>query len=1066
MRKAITLFALLLAIFSLQASAQDRQITGKVISSQDNLGIPGATILVVGTTIGTTTDIDGNFKIGVPTTTKQIQISGVGFMTRTVDLTASDQVNITLEPNIQQLNQVVVTALGVPREQKSLGYATQQVQGEDISLAKEGNFINSLQGRVAGVQISGSSNIGGSSRILLRGVRSISYENQPLFVVDGVPVNNGNFTTTDQVRGALGYDYGNAAQDINPDDIETINVLKGSSASALYGAQGANGVIIITTKKGKARTGAEKSPIGVSFTSGITFNNVFVLPEYQDTYGGGAGPDFIVSDLDPTQLRSNFEYDGSWGPKMEGQMVRQWDSYYPSMPNYGKLTPWTSNPDNIKNFYETGVTTNNNIAIDGGNELTKYRLSYTNFNEKGTIPNSSLNRNIFSFNGSNKFTSKLSSSLSVNYVGANGKGRPQTGYNNLSSNFTQWWQRQLDMDQLKDYKNPDGSQRTWNMNSETDLTPLYWDNPYWVAYENYQTDQRNRIYGAVGLKYDFTTKLSLSGAIRTDYYSDNRQERVAKGGASTSEYKEQNIFFNENNYELKLDYKTSINSDLDFTAFIGANRQDRKTENNTYKTQGGLNAPDYYNLTNSVGNILATPVKSQLRRNSIFASASFGYKHFLYLDVTGRNDWSSTLPTDNNSYFYPSVTTSFIFSEFVKAKWLSLGKLRLGWANTAIDPPPYAAAETRPTVSSNFAGYASAIIPNAANNSELKPEQTSSFEIGTELIFLEGRLSLDFTYYNSLSTDVIFAVQQSLSTGFNSKFYNAAELSNKGIELSLNGTVVKTKSGFSWGLGVNYAKNTNMVEKLFTDENGVETQSLQIQNAPFSATFQARPGMEYGQIVGYDYAYDANGNHIIDGGAYARTAKVQPLGSVLPNFTGGVSTWFEFKGFRLFGLIDFQDGGKIFSMTNMWGKYSGTLKETAEGGIRENGLILEGVNQNGVDEQGNPTTDGTANVTPIAAVDHFFLDGGYVITAADVYDASFVKFRELSLTYSLPKKLFTKSTIQGISVSFIGRNLAIISKNVPNIDPESAVSTNNIQGIEGAQLPSVRTYGMSVNVRF
>lgn len=1066
MRKALTLFALLLAFCSLQATAQERQITGKVISSQDNLGVPGATIIVVGTSVGTTTDLDGNFKLGVPAGSKQIQISGIGLITKVVELTASNEVNVTLDPNIQQLNQVVVTALGVPREQKSLGYATQQVKGADISVAKEGNFINSLQGRVAGVTITGSSNLGGSSRILLRGVRSISYENQPLFIVDGVPVNNGNFTTNDQVRGALGYDYGNAAQDINPDDIESINVLKGSSATALYGSQGANGVIIITTKKGKARTAGDKSPVGVSISSGMMFSKVSVLPEYQDIYGGGASPDFIVSDLDPTQLRSNFEYDGSWGPKMEGQMVRQWDSYYPSMPNYGKLTPWVAHPDNIKDFFETGVTTNNNIAIDGGTESTKYRLAYTNFNEKGTTPNSSLNRNIFSFNGSNKFTPKLSSNLSVNYVGANGKGRAQTGYNNLASNFTQWWERQLDMSQLKDYKNPDGSQRTWNMNSETDLSPLYWDNPYWVAYENYETDQRNRIYGAIGLNYDFTSKLSLSGAIKTDYYNDNRQERIAKGGASLSEYKEQNIFFNENNYELKLNYKTAVNSNLDLTAFVGVNRQDRKTTNNTYKTQGGLNVPEYYNLTNSVGTLLATPAQTQLRRNSIFASASFGYKHFLYLDLTGRNDWSSTLPADNNSYFYPSATGSFIFSEFVKAKWLSLGKVRLGWANTAIDPPPYVSTETRPTVSSNMAGYATAIIPNLANNEGLKPEQTSSIEVGTEMSFLEGRITLDFTYYSTTSKDVIFAVQQSLATGFTSKYYNAAELSNKGIELALSGTVVKAKSGFNWGLGFNYAKNKNMVEKLFTDENGVETQSLLIQNAPFSATFQARPGMEYGQIVGYDYAYDANGNHIIDGGAYARTAKVQPLGSVLPNFTGGVSTWVEYKGFRLFGLVDFQDGGKIFSMTNMWGKYSGTLKETAEGGIRENGLILEGVNQTGVDAQGNPISDGSKNTTSIAAIDHFFLDGGYVITAADVYDASFIKFRELSLTYSLPAKLFSKTSIQGVSLSLVGRNLAIFHKNVPNIDPESAVSTSNIQGLEGAQLPSVRTYGLTLNVRF
>ena len=438
------------------------------------------------------------------------------------------------------------------------------------------------------------------------------------------------------------------------------------------------------------------------------------------------------------------------------------------------------------------------------------------------------------------------------------------------------------------------------------------------------------------------------------------------------------------------------------------------------------------------------------------------------LHVTGRNDWSSTFPIDNNSYFYPSVTGSFVFSELVQAKWLSYGKIRAGWASTAIDPPAYAATETRPIVSDNFGGVATAVVPNQSNNISLKPEKTNSWEIGTEMIFLNGRASLDFTYYNSLSKDVIFAVQQSATTGSTSKFYNAAELSNKGIELMINLIPVRTKSGFEWGVGANYGKNKNVVEKLFTDENGKETESLLIQNAPFSVSYQARPGMEYGQIVGYNYVYDANGNKIVDPttNAYARTAKVEPLGSVLPNFTGGVSTWLQYKGVKLYALVDFQDGGNLFSLTNVWGKYSGTLIETAEGGIRENGIVLDGVVQTGVDADGNAISDGTVNTGNIAAVDHFFLDGGYIISAADVYDASFIKLREITLTYALPSRLFDKTAIQGLSISLIGRNLAILHKNVPHIDPESAVSTNNIQGLEGGQLPTTRTYGLSLNVKF
>jgi len=1069
MKKRCTLLALLLAFTCLQATAQDRVITGRVTSSQDNLSIPGVSVVIVGTTQGTSTDIDGNYSLTVPQTAKSLRFSGIGMKTKDVAIGASNVMDVVLDADVLKLDEVVVTALGIKRSEKSLGYSTQQVSGEQVSTAKETNFINSLQGKVAGVNITGSSNLGGSSRILLRGVRSISYENQPLFIVDGVPINNSNFATTDQVRGAHGYDFGNAAQDINPDDIESINVLKGSSASALYGAQGANGVIIITTKKGvaRSRTG-KKSPVGVSFTTGITFSKVAVLPDYQNIYGGGASEDFIQSGLDTTQLRSNFEYDGSWGPKMNGQLVRQWDSYYPSMPNYNKVTPWVANPDNVKDFFETGITRHNSIAVDGGNENTTYRLSYTNLNENGTIPNSSLNRNVLSFNGMNKFSKRLTSNVSVNYMRANGKGRAKTGYNSLASNFTQWWQRQLDMSQLKDYKNPDGTQRTWNMNAEDDLSPLYWDNPYWTAYEDYETDVRNRIYGLASLGYDLGKGFNIVGSLKTDFYNDFRQERVAKGGASISKYSENDITFQENNYELMLTYKTALNENFDFNALVGANRQDRKIINNLFETQSGLNVPDYYSLSNSVGNIKATPLTSQLRRNSIFGSASIGFKSFLYLDVTGRNDWSSTLPEDNNSYFYPSVTGSFIFSELLEAKWLNYGKIRAGWASTAIDPPAYSAIETRPNVSTNFGGMATAIVPNRSNNTDLKPELTSSWEVGTEMIFLDGRASVDFTYYNSLSKDVIFAVQQSSATGYSSKFYNAAELSNKGIELMLKLVPVRTKSGFEWGIGANYAKNTNKVEKLYTDENGKETESLLIQNAPFSVTFQARPGMEYGQLVGYDYTYDANGNKIVDPStnAYARTAKVQPLGSVLPNFTGGFNTWVEYKGFRLFALVDFQDGGKIFSMSNMWGKYSGTLEETVENDIRTNGIVLEGVVQTGVDANGNPISDGTKNTGSIAAIDHFFLDGGYIISAADVYDASFVKLREITLSYSLPSRLFAQTAIQGLSISLVGRNLAIIDKNVPHIDPEAAVSSNNIQGIEGGQLPTARTYGVSLNVKF
>jgi hypothetical protein len=627
------------------------------------------------------------------------------------------------------------------------------------------------------------------------------------------------------------------------------------------------------------------------------------------------------------------------------------------------------------------------------------------------------------------------------------------------------------MNELKDYKNPDGTQRTWNMNSETDPSPLFWDNPYWTQYENFETDQRDRYFGLVSLSYELAKNVSVSVAAKRDHYSEGRQERTAIGSAvatSISKYSEEVINFSENNYEAIINGKKSLSDDFDISGLIGVNRQDQKIIDNFTTTQNGLNVPNYYNLTNSNSQLLAVPSTKQIRRNAVYANASLGYKRFLYLDITGRNDWSSTLPAENNSYFYPSVGASFVFSELTHISWLSYGKLRASWSETANDIPPYAANSTRPLVTDNFNGFATAVIPSTSNNTGLKPEKTTSQEVGAELFFLNRRISLDITFYNEDSKDVVFPVQQSASTGYVYKTYNAAELTNKGIELALSGSVIKSQSGFEWGLGVNYAKNDNLVKKLFTDENGKETESLNIQNAPFSVFFQAIPGESYGQIVGYDYAYDGNGNHIIDPAthSYARTAKVVPLGSVLPDFTGGFRTWVSYKGLRLDALVDFQHGGNLFSLTNTWGKYSGTLAETAENDIRNTGLVLEGVLQTGVDEEGNPIAGNVQNTDTISAIDHFFYDGGYVVSAADVYDASFVKLREITLTYSMPEKWFAKGPLYGIDISLTGRNLAILHKNVPNIDPESAVSTNNVQGLEGGQLPSERSYGIRVNVTF
>ncbi len=1062
------LLSVLFSIMLVFAFAQDKQVEGTITDANDKMPVIGVNVFVKGTKIGTTTDVNGHFVLGVPATATKLTISYVGKKTLEVAVPENGTLNLALEDESKDINQVVVTALGVKRESKSLGYAAQQVSGDNVSTAKEANVVNQLQGKIAGVQITGSSNLGGSSRILVRGAKSLTGNNQPLFVVDGVPLDNSNFTTADQARGALGYDYGNAAQDINTDDIESVNVLKGAAASALYGSRGANGVIVITTKKGTKQLGKGKMPIGVSVSQNVMFNQVSVLPDYQNLYGGGTLDTFRNSVKFPGNKRPQFSYDGSWGPKMEGQPVMQYYAYYPEdAARYGVATPWEAHPDNVKSFFKTGVLSNTNVSLDGANENGNFRLSFSNLYQTGTIENSHINRSTIGFNGGYNFGKYIFSSIAVNYVKSIGKGRAQTGYENHMSNFTQWFQRQLDMEELKNYKNPDGTQRSWNRLSEAVADPLYWDNPYWVVYENYETDQRDRVFGNVVLGAKPTDWLTIKGTVNSDFYTDRRQERIAVGSVKASKYLEDNITYNENNYELMALARKVFKEKYDLSGFIGVNRRDFKRTRAGGETQGGLNVPGYYSLENSIDNVLVSNAIQRKVQNSVFFDLAFSYAGMIYFDFTGRNDWSSTLPSANNSYFYPSVSLAFVYSELVKSSWFSYGKIRGNWSKVGNDTDPYQ-LETRPTAGQNFGSSANYVQPGSLKNPNLRPESIFSWEIGTEMALWVDRVRWDLTYYSAVTKDNIFNVRQSGATGYSSRFVNAGTVANSGIEFASTFKPVKLKNGFEWAIGFNIAKNWNKVKELYKDEAGNEVTSIILEQAPFAVTLEARVGEAYGVIVGTDFETDGNGNKLVDPstGSYVPTADVKPLGSVLADFTGGVSTTLSWKGLSAYFLFDFQKGGHLFSLSNTWGKYSGTLKETAEDGIRENGLIVDGVTFTGYDAEGNAITDGSPNSVSIAAVDHFFLNQGYVIAKADVYDASFVKFREFRLLYDMPAKWFAKTPIRGITIGVTGRNLAILKKNVPHIDPESAVNSGNIQGLEGGQLPAERSVGFNFGIRF
>ncbi len=656
MLKTTHLFTFLLFCFAVSLHAQ-RQIKGSV-SDVAGIAVAGANIVAKGTATAASSDERGVFQLSVPNNTTALVVSFIGYGTQEITLVkGSNDLIIVLKEGQNVLTDVVVTALGISRSEKSLGYAVQTVKGDDLTKSRDANVVSSLAGRVAGVQITGGSGtLGGSSQILIRGMRSINGENQPLFVVDGIPMDNSNFTTNNQAAGGPGYDYGNAIQDLNPNDIETISVLKGQSATALYGSRGANGVVLVTLKKG----GKQKNRIGVSLNTSVTYDQILLMPDYQNSYGGGVDlvplgrsdgkgkyqlPIVQLGDAGDTigvfnsfDLTPIYGVDESWGikygtltnthfkylseqvyengkPKLlfpkgfgkdDALYARSWNSFDASdVTHHLQSELWAPAPNNARDFFDTGRTASTNIAFEGGSEKANFRLSLTNFDQKGIFPNSRLQRNTASFIANTKLTDRLSASAVANFNTNNTKGRSGAGYasNNIFQNFNQWYHRQLNINGLKSYKNPDGSQRTWNRRGVDDPAPQYWDNPYWTRYENYQTDRRNRTYGSVGLSYKIIEGLTVTGRLITDSYNDRREERIAKGGYDQSKYTLSLYEVKENNRDLVLNYTKNISNALSLTAFVGGNQMEKRSSINRQSTRDGLNVANFYNLKNSVGNI-------------------------------------------------------------------------------------------------------------------------------------------------------------------------------------------------------------------------------------------------------------------------------------------------------------------------------------------------------------------------------------------------------------------------------------------------------------------------------
>ncbi|SOE22584.1 TonB-linked outer membrane protein, SusC/RagA family [Spirosomataceae bacterium TFI 002] len=1048
MKKFLLLFVV--GLTTLMANGQTLQISGKVLASDDNSPLPGVSVTLKGSTRGTTTDVEGNYKIEAPKGSSLVY-SFVGMISQTLVVGNKTVINVSLASDAAQLSEVVVTALGVKREERSLGYAVQQIDGEGLAQVKEANVVNSLQGKIAGVQITGSpGNIGGSSRIVIRGVNSIGGNNQPLFVVDGTPIDNSNYNSTNTQSGDGGTDFGNAAQDINPDDIESISVLKGPSAAALYGSRAANGVILITTKKGTKKKG-----LGVQINSSTQFNNILIMPDYQNTYGGGYKQSFDQYNGEPVV---NYAADESWGPRMDGQLVRQWYSWYPDDEDFGKMTPFSPNPNNIADFYETGRTLNNNISLSGASDNTNFRLSYTNLQQKGTIPNSKIDRNTVNFSGSAKLSDKLTANIVGNFVKSNGFGRPSTGYGNEQGNvvtsFNQWFQRQIDMDKLSNYKTADGKDRTWNIKSPTNLDPLYWENPYWVLFESPTVDERSRVFGNMNLSYQFTPELSLTGFVRTDFYTDRREQRIASGSIPQDWYREDLRTQSETNYELLAQYSKTF-GDISVSALAGGNIRYERYFRNSSETAGGLNVPNYFNIAASVDRPSVTDYFQEKQVNSVYGSATIGYKDIVYFDASLRNDISSTLPVANNSYLYPALGGSFVFSSLMdNNNLLSFGKLRASWAKVGNDTDPYQLRNNYGSanpVGSNPAFY----VPNTLNNSTLVPETTTSYEIGLDMRFLKGRAGFDFTYYDNATTDQILDIAVSGGSGFTRAFINAGKVTNKGVELMLTATPIKT-SQFSWDVSINFARNRNKVVELAP---GLDNYLI----ASWGPSVNARVGESYGTIVAEKIKLDDQGRKLVDENGYYVIERNQVVGSVLADFTGGFINTFAYKGFSLNAVIDYQKGGNIYSVTNRYGSYSGLLSNTVglnDRGVEQREPVADG---GGIRAEG-VTESGAENTVYLEAVDYW----GTLRNYRDefVYDASFIKLREVSLGYSIPSSILKKTPFTNARISLVGRNLAILFKNIPNVDPEAALGSGNIQGFENGQHPSFNSTGFNLNFGF
>ncbi len=1032
------ILTLILAFVVQFTFAQERTVSGTV-SDNNSLPLPGATVLIQGTTTGTSTDFDGNYSI-TANVGDVLKFSYVGYSTQSIAVRSSGGINVILQPD-NALEEVVVTALGIKREEKALGYSVQSVKGEGLTEARESNISNALSGKVAGVQVTGTSgSVGASSRIVLRGNSSITGNNEPLYVVDGVPIDNRSFGNAGSGGGV---DLPNGAADINPDDIESVTVLKGPNAAALYGLRAGNGVIVITTKRG---SGAKK--FSVSVNTNVTFSNPLLLPDYQNSYGQGDGDYFEFVDGAGAGVQDGV--DESWGPALDtGLEFIQWNS---QLGDGGPL-PWRSYPDNVKNFLDTGINMSNNVSITNEN----LRLSVGSSEERGMVPNTELKKFTIGLSGNLEIGSKITAGVNLNYFNIDSDNIPISGYNNENP-FQQfiWSARQVNFPDLRDWRNfplaaagtaAEGTPLNWNTNFQ--------NNPYWVLETNTNTLEKDRIVGNINIGYQLNDWLSFTTKVGTDSYSQLETSRQAIGSnnAPNGTYNEIQRKYEEINADVLLSFNKDLSEDITVGLNVGANHMNRQY----HSTSGflpGLELPNLYTLSNLLTGSTAVlgSFEQNQKINSIYGYGQIAYKNMIFLDFTGRNDWASILPVKNNSFFYPSVSMSFVLSDIFNTQEAGINflKLRGSWSEVGSTGAlgPYNINQTFGLTNTGFGNQG--FVPNTQFNPELKAETVTGIEFGLDAKLFDNRVRVAATYYQQKSEDLLVPIQVSSGTGSTNSWDNIADMENKGIELSLGGTVINTED-LRFDIDLNWAKNENEVTSLG------ELDSY-ILGGQWGVQLQAIPGRPYGSIVGRDFSRTPDGQVIYSNGLPVIDQTQQEIGNIAPDWTGGASFAIQYKAFSLNTLIDAKIGGDVHSMTYAWGRYAGTLEESLIG--REGGLV-----GNGVRSDGNGGFVPNDVVVPAKAFNQASYSNS--IESSSVFDASYVKLRQVTLGYSLPKKLLENTFIDAVKVSVVGRNLAILYKKAPHIDPETGFSSaNGEQGQEFGQYPSARNLGFNVNLQF